>query len=114
MANFTLDRYNVSNTSPSWLASWAGIIATLDTSAFLAIILIYVTRRYQPSEEIAVAPGGLGQRAEDGHPLGPAAVRVQGPPGDGCLALGVGGQGQGMGALDPQGLVNPGSLGLSS
>ena len=43
IANFILDRYNTETTAPSSLAKWAGIIATLDVSAILAIVLIYIT-----------------------------------------------------------------------
>ena len=50
IANFILDRYSrdEKNTKPTHLAKWAGIIATLDISTFLAISLIYIKCNYQP------------------------------------------------------------------
>ena len=40
LSNHILDRYNTSKSQASWLARWAGIIAAMDTSASIAIILI--------------------------------------------------------------------------
>ena len=50
MANFILDRYSKDDKTPSRLARWGGILATLDVSAFLAVILIYITGHYQSGE----------------------------------------------------------------
>lgn len=43
-SNYILDKHNTSSTEASWLARWAGIIATMDAGAFLAVILIGLTR----------------------------------------------------------------------
>jgi NSS family neurotransmitter:Na+ symporter len=40
LSNYVLDKYHSSRSQASWLARWAGIIATMDTSASIAIILI--------------------------------------------------------------------------
>ena len=42
-ANFILDRKNTSTTEASWFARWAGILATLDISAIIALMLISLT-----------------------------------------------------------------------
>jgi NSS family neurotransmitter:Na+ symporter len=50
ISNYVLDKHTGVYASPSWFARWAGIIATLDISAFLAIILINITQKTQISE----------------------------------------------------------------
>jgi len=40
LSNYVLDRYHTSKSQASWLARWAGIIATMDVSASVAMILI--------------------------------------------------------------------------
>jgi Mg/Co/Ni transporter MgtE len=40
LSNYVLDKYHSSRSQASWLARWAGIIATMDTSASIAIILM--------------------------------------------------------------------------
>ncbi len=39
LSNYILEKYNNSETQASWFARWAGIIAVMDISAFIAIIL---------------------------------------------------------------------------
>lgn len=43
-SNHILDKNNTSNSQASWFARWAGIVATMDVSAFIAVILIGLTR----------------------------------------------------------------------
>jgi NSS family neurotransmitter:Na+ symporter len=50
LGNYVLDRYYTSKTQASWLARWAGIIATMDVSASVAAILIGLA---QKTEKIA-------------------------------------------------------------
>jgi NSS family neurotransmitter:Na+ symporter len=45
LSNYILQKYDKVAAGPSWLARWAGIIATLDISAFIAVILITITSR---------------------------------------------------------------------
>ena len=40
LSNYVLDKHHTSTSQASWAARWAGIIATMDTSASIAIILI--------------------------------------------------------------------------
>jgi len=40
LSNYVLDKHHTSTSQASWLARWAGIMAALDTSASIAIILI--------------------------------------------------------------------------
>jgi len=50
LANHILDQHNTSSTQASWLARWAGIVATMDVSAFIAVILIGLTRTVRIDE----------------------------------------------------------------
>jgi NSS family neurotransmitter:Na+ symporter len=50
LSNYLLDKYTGAYTFPSWFARWAGIIATLDISAFLAVTLINLTARANTTE----------------------------------------------------------------
>jgi len=43
LANHVLDKHHTSTSQASWLARWAGIMAAMDTSAAIAIILIGLT-----------------------------------------------------------------------
>jgi NSS family neurotransmitter:Na+ symporter len=45
ISNYVLDKHTGTYTTPSWFARWAGVIATLDISAFIAITLITVTQK---------------------------------------------------------------------
>jgi hypothetical protein len=40
LSNYVLDKYNTSSGQASWFARWAGILATMDISAFIAVMLI--------------------------------------------------------------------------
>jgi NSS family neurotransmitter:Na+ symporter len=40
LSNYVLDKHHSSNSQASWLARWAGIIGTMDTSASIAIMLM--------------------------------------------------------------------------
>ena len=40
LSNYVLDKHNTSNSQSSWFARWAGILATVDVSAYIAIMLI--------------------------------------------------------------------------
>ena len=40
LSNYLLDKHNTSKSQVSWFARWAGILATMDVSAFLAVILL--------------------------------------------------------------------------
>ncbi len=44
LSNYILDKYNTPDTQACWFARWAGILATMDVSAFIAIILFHLTR----------------------------------------------------------------------
>jgi NSS family neurotransmitter:Na+ symporter len=53
LSNYVLDRYHTSETQASWMARWAGIIATMDVSAAVATTLIGLA---QKTEKAAKAP----------------------------------------------------------
>jgi NSS family neurotransmitter:Na+ symporter len=40
LSNYLLDKHNTSGSQVSWYARWAGILSTMDVSAFLAVILL--------------------------------------------------------------------------
>ena len=40
LSNYLVDKHNTSASQTSWFARWAGILATMDVSAFAAIILL--------------------------------------------------------------------------
>jgi len=50
LSNHIVEKCNTSTTQPSWLARWAGVLATMDVSAFIAIILTGLTRTVKPGE----------------------------------------------------------------
>lgn len=54
LSNYVLDKHHTSTTQASWLARWAGIIATMDTSASIAIILMGLVQREEA--EVTTAP----------------------------------------------------------
>jgi len=54
ISNHLLEKYNTSASSVSWFARWAGIWGTMDVSAFIAAILIGLTRRTARFEKAAV------------------------------------------------------------
>ena len=43
LSNYIVERHNTSDTQPSWFARWAGIVGTMDLSAFFAMVLIGIT-----------------------------------------------------------------------
>jgi len=49
-SNYILDKYNSSNSQASWFARWAGIVAIMNVSAFIAVILIGLTRTVKIDE----------------------------------------------------------------
>jgi NSS family neurotransmitter:Na+ symporter len=53
LSNFVLGKYNTSTSKASWLIRWSGIIATMNTSASIAIILISFTQKVEVSETTA-------------------------------------------------------------
>ncbi|HUW20256.1 MAG TPA: sodium-dependent transporter [Sedimentisphaerales bacterium] len=53
LSNYAVERYNTSSTQASWLARWAGIAATMDVSAFLALVLFGLTRAIKPAETLS-------------------------------------------------------------
>ncbi|MHC4213361.1 MAG: sodium-dependent transporter [Planctomycetota bacterium] len=58
MSNYLVDKYNVPGEAPPWIARWAGIVATLDISGFIAMKLFSVTRRIQgETVEVRAAEG---------------------------------------------------------
>ncbi|MHC4543208.1 MAG: sodium-dependent transporter [Planctomycetota bacterium] len=40
LSNYLVDKHNTSSSQASWFARWAGILATMDVSAFVAVILL--------------------------------------------------------------------------
>jgi NSS family neurotransmitter:Na+ symporter len=50
VSNYLLDRHNRATTRASWFARWAGVVATGDIGAFIALNLIYFTRRQEAAE----------------------------------------------------------------
>jgi len=54
LSNYVLDKHHTSTSQASWLARWAGIMATMDTSASIAIILIGLAKTEEA--EVTTAP----------------------------------------------------------
>ena len=50
ISNYLLDKHHSSSSQASWLARWAGVLGTLDISAFIALNLIYGTRGKEVAE----------------------------------------------------------------
>ncbi len=50
LSNYVLDKHNTFSSQASWFARWAGILATMDVSAFIAVILIGLAGRVKISE----------------------------------------------------------------
>ncbi|MHC4748808.1 MAG: sodium-dependent transporter [Planctomycetota bacterium] len=59
LSNYILDRCNTSTSQASWLARWAGIIAAMDVSAAIAIILIGLAKNAKIDETTAPIPDKL-------------------------------------------------------
>jgi NSS family neurotransmitter:Na+ symporter len=52
LSNYILEKHNTSTTEASWFAKWAGVIATMDVSAFIAVILFQLTRTVKIKEAV--------------------------------------------------------------
>jgi len=50
LSNYVVEKYNTRDSQASWLARWAGIAATMDVSACIAIILFRFTRAVRAEE----------------------------------------------------------------
>ena len=61
ISNYLLDKHNSSVTRPSWFARWAGMIATIDVSGFLALLLIFLTSHQTIQDTVPVAHDQLNQ-----------------------------------------------------
>ena len=44
LSNYILEKHNTQTSQASWFGRWAGIISTMDVSAFIAILLFHLTR----------------------------------------------------------------------
>ena len=51
LSNYLVDKHNTSGSQASWFARWAGILATMDVSAFVAVILLGLKAGTPLSEE---------------------------------------------------------------
>ena len=53
LSNYILDKHHTSTSQASWLARWAGIMATMDVSASIAIILMGLMKTKEIEETTA-------------------------------------------------------------
>jgi NSS family neurotransmitter:Na+ symporter len=53
VSNYVLDKHHTSTSKASWLARWAGIMATMDVSASIAIILMGLAKTKEVEETTA-------------------------------------------------------------
>jgi NSS family neurotransmitter:Na+ symporter len=53
LSNYIVEKCNTSTTQPSWLARWAGVLATMDVSIFIAAVLFRLTRTVKV-EKVAI------------------------------------------------------------
>jgi len=51
LSNYLVDKHNTSSSNTSWFARWAGILATMDVSAFVAVILLSLRGGVKITEE---------------------------------------------------------------
>jgi NSS family neurotransmitter:Na+ symporter len=51
ISNYLLEKHNTSSSNASWFARWAGILATMDVGAFVAVILLGLMDGAKVSEE---------------------------------------------------------------
>ena len=51
LSNYLVDKHNTTSSQVSWFARWAGILATMDVSAFVAVILLGLKDGVKISEE---------------------------------------------------------------
>jgi len=59
VSNYLLEKGNGSTTRASWFARWAGMLATLDIGGFIALYLIYSTRRGELAKPVLPLPDQL-------------------------------------------------------
>lgn len=59
VANFVLDKHNSLTSEASWLARWAGIIAAMNISAYIAVKLFALTKGLSTEEKEPVIHEGL-------------------------------------------------------
>ncbi len=59
ISNYVLEKYSRTEQPVSWFARWAGIIATLDVSAFFASALIHITKDSKATQAVHVASDHL-------------------------------------------------------
>jgi len=50
LSNYIVEKHNTSDTQASWFARWAGIVATMNISAFIAVILNSLTQMVKIEE----------------------------------------------------------------
>jgi len=50
LSNWLVDKHNTSSTQVSWFARWAGIVATMNVSAYLAITLFHLTGKIKAGQ----------------------------------------------------------------
>ena len=54
LSNRIVEKCNTSTTQASWLARWAGVLATMDVSAFIAAVLFQLTRTVKIREVVPI------------------------------------------------------------
>ena len=54
LSNRIVEKCNTSTTQASWLARWAGVLATMDVSAFIAAVLFQLTRTVKVKEVVPI------------------------------------------------------------
>jgi NSS family neurotransmitter:Na+ symporter len=52
LGNYVLDTHNTAHSQASWFARWGGIIATMDVSAFIAVVLFRLARRLATEQAV--------------------------------------------------------------
>jgi len=54
LSNYIVEKCNTSTTQASWLARWAGVLATMDVSTFIAAVLFQLTRTVKIKEVVLI------------------------------------------------------------
>ncbi len=54
LSNHIVEKCNTSTTQASWLARWAGVLATMDVSVFIAAVLFQLTRTVKVKEIVPI------------------------------------------------------------
>jgi NSS family neurotransmitter:Na+ symporter len=54
LSNYIVEKCNTSTTQPSWLARWAGVLAIMDVSVFIAAVLFQLTRTVKIKEVVLI------------------------------------------------------------